>query len=65
MSRRNAKLAKIVDLQCKQAEATLTKKDLYWITRGLMSLDKSNFTMRDTMEFNALLMCFSKLTFQK
>lgn len=65
MSRRNAKLAKIVDLQCKQGEATLTKKDLYWITRGLMSLDKSNFTMRDTMELNALLMYFSKLTFQK
>jgi len=65
MSRRNAKLAKIVDLQCKQEEATLTKKDLYWITKGLMSLDKSNFTMRDTIEFNTLLMHFSKLTFQK
>lgn len=55
MSRRNAKLAHIKDLQCKHGEATLTKKDLQWIVDGLRLLDKTNFTERDTCEYNQLL----------
>lgn len=55
MSRRNAKLARIKDLQCKHGEATLTKKDLQWMVDGLRLLDKTNFTERDTNEYNQLL----------
>jgi hypothetical protein len=55
MSRRNAKLAHIKDLQCKHGEATLTKKDLQWMVDGLRLLDKTNFTERDTNEYNQLL----------
>lgn len=55
MSRRNAKLAHIEDLQHKHGEATLTKKDLQWMVDGLRMLDKTNFTERDNREYTQLL----------
>ena len=54
MSQRNAKLAQIHDLRGINSDATLTKKDLVWLLKGLRSLDKSEFTERDHREFTNL-----------
>lgn len=65
MSRRNAKLARIIDLQCKQSSATLTKKDLTLIVQGLRELDKSKFTSRDFLEYENLVKYLSNLAYSK
>lgn len=65
MSQRNAKLAQIHDLRGFNSDATLTKKDLVWILKGLRSLDKSEFTERDNKEFNSLENYISCITFSK
>jgi hypothetical protein len=65
MSRRNAKLAVIYDLQNKQPQCTLTKKNLEFIVKGLRALDNTNFTKRDLKEYEALTLYFSHLTYGK
>lgn len=65
MSRRNAKLAILHDLQCHMSDCTLTKKDLEFIVRGLRTLDKSKFTERDLKELESLTLYFSHLTYGK
>lgn len=65
MSRRNAKLAVICDLQNKQPQCTLTKKNLEFIVKGLRALDKTNFTERDLKEYEVLTLYFSHLTYGK
>ena len=42
MSRKNAKLAKIIDLQCHQPSITLTKKDCDIIAKALWIAHKDN-----------------------
>ena len=63
MSRRNAKFATIHDLQGRYSDATLTKKDLTLIVTGLITMDKSSFTERDTNDYKKLLTYLSLLTF--
>lgn len=65
MSRRNARLAIIHDLQCKQSDCTLTKKDLVWIVTSLRQMDKTNFSERDLIEYNLLETYLSHLTYGK
>lgn len=65
MSRKNAKLVKISDLQCKQSDVILTKNDLSLIVQGLRSLDKSQFTERKCKELEVLTLYFSKITYSK
>ena len=55
MSKRNALLAQIHDLQGINPGARLTKRDLFWILQGLRSLDKSEFTERDHKEHERLV----------
>lgn len=47
MSRRNAKLAFIYDARNPHIRGFLTKKDLDLISKGLITLDKSELTNRD------------------
>ena len=61
MSKRNALLAQIHDLQGINPDARLTKKDLFWILQGLRSLDKSEFTERDYKEHERLVIHFAYL----
>lgn len=42
MSRKNAKLAKIIDLQCHQPTIILTKKDCDTIAEALWTVHKDN-----------------------
>ena len=63
MSRRNAKLAIIHDLQCKHGSAILTKKDLSIIVTALRAMDKTNFTKRDNQDYNLLLNYLVNLTY--
>ena len=42
MSRKNAKLAKIIDLQCRQPDIILTKKDCDTIAEALWVAHKDN-----------------------
>ena len=63
MSKRNALLAQIHDLRGINSDATLTKKDLVWILKGLRSLDRSEFTERDNREFNNLERYISHITY--
>lgn len=65
MSRRNAKLAIIHDLQCKQSSASLTKKDLTIIVSALRTMDKTKFTKRDNQDYESLLMYLTKLAYSK
>lgn len=43
MSRKNAKLARITDLQCHQPDVILTKKDCDMIANALCIAHKDNF----------------------
>lgn len=65
MSRRNAKLAVIHDLQCHISDCTLTKRGLEFIVKGLREMDKSKFTERDLKEHELLILYFSHLTYGK
>ena len=65
MSRRNAKLAIIHDLQCKQSSSSLTKKDLTIIVSALRTMDKTKFTKRDNQDYESLLMYLTKLAYSK
>jgi hypothetical protein len=65
MSRRNAKLAIIHDLQCKQSDMTLTKRDLVIIINALRNIDTTNFTERDLREYYSLIRCLSHLAYTK
>jgi hypothetical protein len=65
MSRRNAKLAIIHDLQCKQGDLILTKRDLVIIINALRNIDTTNFTERDLREYYSLIRCLSHLTYTK
>jgi hypothetical protein len=63
MSRRNAKIATIHDLQGKYSDAILSKKDLTLIVNGLRTMDKSSFTERDANDYKKLLAYLSLLAF--
>ena len=65
MSRNNAKLALIVDLQCMESDATLTKRDLQFLITGLQSIDKSSFTMRKKTEVESLLQYLRRIAYSK
>lgn len=65
MSRRNAKFARIHDLQCHLSDCTLTKRDLEFIVRGLREMDKSNFTNRDLSDYDKLLKYLVRLAYSK
>lgn len=65
MSKRNALLAQIHDLQCINPDARLTKRDLIWILKGLRSLDRSEFTERDYKEYERLLNCISHICYSR
>lgn len=65
MSRRNAKLAIIHDLQCKQRDMTLTKRDLVIIVNALRNIDTTKFTERDIREYHSLIRCLSRLAYTK
>ena len=63
MSRRNAKLAKLSDLQSRFSDVILTKRDLGLIITGLRNLDRTDFTERDNREYDALVNQLSKITY--
>lgn len=65
MSRHNAKLAVIHDLQCRISDCTLTKRDLEFIVKGLREMDKSKFTERDLSECDKLVNYLARLTYYK
>lgn len=65
MSRGNAKLATIHDLQGHISDCTLTKRDLEFIVRGLRTFDKSKFTERDLKKHESLTLYLSHLTYGK
>lgn len=65
MSRRNAKLAIIHDLQCKQSDMILTKRDLVVIINALRNTDITKFTERDVREFYSLMRGLSHLAYTK
>lgn len=65
MSKRNALLAQIQDLQGINPDARLTKRDLFWILQGLRLLDKSNFTERDCKEYELLVNYISHICYSR
>lgn len=65
MSRKNAKLVQIHDLQNMISDVTLTKRDLVWIIQGLRNLDRSEFTEEDYNECEQLISYFVKLTYKR
>ena len=65
MSKRNALLAQIHDLQGINPDARLTKKDLFWILQGLRSLDRSEFTERDYKEYERLVNYISHICYSR
>lgn len=65
MSQKNAKLAQIHDLQNTISDITLTKQDLVWIIQGLRNLDRSEFTERDSKEYEQLINYFVNLTYKR
>ena len=65
MSKRNALLAQIHDLRGFNSDATLTKKDLVWILKGLRSLDRSEFTERDYKEYEQLVNYISHICYSR
>jgi hypothetical protein len=65
MSKRNALLAQIHDLQGINPDARLTKRDLVWILQGLRSLDRSEFTERDYKEYERLVNYISHICYSR
>ena len=65
MSKRNALLTQIHDLQGINPDARLTKKDLFWILQGLRSLDRSEFTERDYKEYERLVNYISHICYSR
>ena len=65
MSRRNALLTQIHDLQGINPDSSLTKRDLVWILKGLRSLDRSNFTERDHKEYEQLVRYISCICYSR
>lgn len=65
MSRQNARLAKIVDMQCKQSDCILEKRDLEWLIHGLCSIDTSSYTMRKKLQIEDLKRYLRKITYSK
>lgn len=65
MSKRNALLAQIHDLQGINSDFTLTKRDLVWILEGLRSLDRSDFTERDYKEYEQLVNYISHICYSR
>ena len=65
MSKRNALLAQIHDLQGINSDFTLTKRDLVWILGGLRFLDKSDFTERDCKEHERLVNYLSHICYSR
>ena len=65
MSKRNALLAQIHDLQGINPDSSLTKRDLVWILEGLRSLDRSNFTERDYKEYEQLVNYISHICYSR
>lgn len=65
MSKRNALLAQIHDLQNINPDARLTKRDLVWILGGLRLLDRSKFTERDYKEYERLVNYISHICYSR
>ena len=65
MSKRNALLAQIHDLQGINPDSSLTKRDLVWILEGLRSLDRSKFTERDCKEYEQLVNYLSHICYSR
>ena len=65
MSKRNALLAQIHDLQGINPDSSLTKRDLVWILQGLRSLDRSDFTERDYKEYEQLVNYLSHICYSR
>lgn len=60
INKNNENVVKIVDMQGKETECILSKRDLQWIFHGLSQIDVKGYTANSQKEIEALMRYFRK-----